>query len=110
MWVGKCNKCGKCCATDMTWMRPTEEAIEWARCRGYIIRQKNKLCMQVIHPNNKCKNLTKDKLCKLHDCGKPDACKKFPINFTPDTCYGLDITKICPEKCGYKWIEKNECL
>ena len=108
-WVGECIKCGQCCSNDIKWIgfeveAQKEEAIEWAKARGYKIVQVGK---GIIQANFECRcpNLKDDNLCTVYS-DRPRWC-----TYWPKKLYGyakeldLDVKLILFKGCGYKWVE-----
>lgn len=114
-WVGECKRCGKCCIFDCHWLGFDDESekemtIEWATARGYKIIQANDKVVQAQF-RRECIQLELDcndhhYSCKLEKIGKkPKQCRIWPMYYT-SIMEGLDISKIVPEGCGYKWVEQ----
>jgi len=74
--MGECKKCGECCKwVYISSLKTPEIDDEWCKGRGIIYDIKGAYIIFKIPL--KCKYLTEDNLCSIHD-HKPDVCNSFP--------------------------------
>lgn len=96
---GKCKKCGKCCSFFTSNFRSDWRHTDYFENFGETFHWGRTVLLKV---NVKCKNLTKDNKCKIHD-SRPLPCRQFPLPSDP-TWYAVK------DKCGFYFDDYKEKL
>ena len=72
-----CKKCGGCCQYVIIKIMANDEMVEHMEARyGEKLGTSNNKNLLKISIPHRCKQLTEDNLCRIHD-NKPEICKSF---------------------------------